>query len=49
MRSKFISDNILFITKLCVPIVDTTNEYEEKDIEQSINNFILTIYITICR
>lgn len=38
---KFISDNFLFVTILCVSI-DTTYEYEENDIELSINNFILT-------
>jgi len=37
---KFVSDNFLFVTKLCVPIVDTINE--DNDIEQSIENFILT-------
>lgn len=37
---KFVSHNFLFVTKLCVPIVDTTNE--ENEIEKSIENFILT-------
>jgi hypothetical protein len=37
---KFVSDNFLFVTKLCVTIVDTINY--ENDIEQSIENFILT-------
>jgi len=37
---KFVSDNFLFVTKLCVPVVDTINE--ENGIEKSIENFILT-------
>lgn len=39
---KFVSDNFLFITKLCVPIGDLTNLYKEKDTEQSMNNFVMT-------
>lgn len=40
---KFVLDNFIFIIKLYNPIDDSRNEYEEKDIEQSINNFIFYI------
>jgi hypothetical protein len=37
---KFVSDNFLFVTKLCIPFFGTI--YENNDIKQSIDNFILT-------